>query len=84
MTTTVVHANRRGVFYTYVQDDGPNFGYSARVAYAMGLDRPRHPLPATMDNAILALFNQKEVGQWAVPYFKPRFDAALRKGERNG
>jgi hypothetical protein len=43
---TVVHAFNRGIKYIYVNDDGPNIGYSGRVAYAMGLDKPNYPVPA--------------------------------------
>lgn len=49
---TVIHTSRRGYYsayyYSYVQDDGPDFGRSARIAYAMGLDGSNHLLPATI------------------------------------
>jgi hypothetical protein len=43
---TIVHEYKRGRLCNLCRDDGPNFGYSSRVAYAMGLDKPRYPVPA--------------------------------------
>lgn len=51
---TVVHEYKRGAYVTFVKDDGPNFGYSSRVAYAMGLDKPRYRVPAIYDPDVIA------------------------------
>lgn len=40
------------------------------LPYRMG-DVPNHyPVPATMDNAIIALFNQPEIVGWSIPWMK--------------
>lgn len=72
---TVVHAFNRGSRYVYVQDDGPNFGYSSRVAYAMGLDAPHYPVPATLsvsDTAVIFSHNAKAINQITVRYVRQR------------
>lgn len=38
--------------------------------YNYGMLPPRYPVPATMDNAVLALFHSREVTRWSVEWFK--------------
>lgn len=38
--------------------------------YALGMKPANFPVPATMDNAVMALFCQPEVTRWSVEWFK--------------
>lgn len=44
--------------------------YDATWAYYLGELKPNYPVPATMDNAVTALFHQKEITVWSVEWFK--------------
>lgn len=44
---------------------------TSAMLYLLGYKRPRFPVPATMDTAVLSVLHQ-DAGAWAVPWVKHR------------
>lgn len=74
MSLIILHSNDPVCQFQYadvhVYETTEWLGTEARARYAKGQEPPRYPVPATMDNAVIALFHSPAIIAWSVQWFE--------------